>query len=182
MDLYLFGHRRMVGKDTTANFIKNNSRRKVYIYHLADAVKDASYYHFSHLGLKESSYYNKNYKEKDVALESGISPRDIWIIIGNSFREIDPDIWVKYVEDNYLNKHINEDCVVLIPDLRFSNEFFENYNAKKVKIIRPNIEQYNDPSDSALENFNEWDYVINNDGNLLDLEEKVKKVFCGLLS
>ena len=136
MELYLFGHRRNVGKDTTANIIKKSCNKKVYIYHFADAVKYVSNLHFSHLGLRDAVYYQDNYSEKDLPLKNGITPRDIWITIGDGFRKIDPDIWIKIVEENYIKSHLDEDCLVLIPDLRYPNELFRQYNSKVVKVVR----------------------------------------------
>jgi hypothetical protein len=186
MELYLFGHRRNVGKDTTAEIIKNCCNNMVYIYHFADAVKYVSNLHFSHLGLKDADYYKVNYSEKDLPLpNSKITPRDIWITIGNGFRKIDPDIWIKIVEEKYIKSHLDEDCLVLIPDLRYPNELFREYNSKAVKVVRDNVERYDDPADTSLEGYDAWDIIVNNNGTIDDLKNTVIELFklgrnCGI--
>jgi hypothetical protein len=170
MKLILIGHTQNVGKDTLAGLIKKNYRKPTYVVHFADAVKDVAWGHFSHVGLRRKEYYNLNYGEKNQPLSTGVTPRDIWIMIGHGFRQIDPDIWVDLVNRDYILPHITEDCIIVIPDVRYPNELFPEYDPIKIKVKRAAVPISDDPADSALRDFDGWDYVVENNGTIEDME------------
>lgn len=103
----------------------------------------------------------------------GVTNREILQILGQSLRDnLSPDVWVNALFVTYSS---NENWIVT--DVRMPNE------AKAIKdrggiIIRVNRNtEYNDNhiSETALDNYKDFDFVIdNNEG----LEELVKKVLC----
>lgn len=152
------GHRRGVGKDTTAKIIKGliGYERASFADNLYDIGKQL----YEWAGFKDRLYYEENYEQKEVPLLNGRTPRDILIDIGMKMREVDENIWI--------NPIINKDNVV-ITDVRFPNEF--NQVKEKgvcIKIIRPGWPESNDVADSALKNESGWDYILVNNENLRD--------------
>ncbi len=75
----------------------------------------------------------------------------------------------------------------LISDLRFENEAqsVKDRNGLLIRVERNpfedkstvnNIEKYIHPSETALDNYKQWDYIINNDGTIEELVEKVRQI------
>jgi hypothetical protein len=66
----------------------------------------------------------------------------------------------------------------LIADLRYSNEVLaiQQANGICVRVHDPRKPIFNDVADSNLIDFNEWDFVIINDGSLHDLHKKCVKL------
>jgi len=97
-------------------------------------------------------------------------------------RSINPDYWV------LRNAEFISECgaeVVLIPDLRFPNEFdFCRKYGAAIKVHRPGVESPNaHPSEESLAHLKdcEWDAVIYNEGTLEDLEKQALYVFDEIL-
>ncbi len=84
----------------------------------------------------------------------------------------DQDIWLNTVL-NRIHPHRN----YIIDDLRFPNEF--SIFDLTVKVERPSAEKEHGrdkTSEGQLDNFN-FDYIIVNDGTLVELEEKVAVLY-----
>lgn len=123
----------------------------------------------------------KNYaKEKewdwldDVEATSEIlTPRLVLQLLGTEGGRdvIHPNIWV-----NATLGDLKETDHVIVTDVRFPNEVegIKRKGGKVVKIIRPSVVSTSThPSETSLNNYTDWDYVIVNDGTLDDLEKKV---------
>jgi hypothetical protein len=83
------------------------------------------------------------------------------------------------VEDYFLGQYPNW----IITDVRFPNEAkaVKNHGGILIRINRTNL--VNDdslknehPSETSLDNYDDFDYVINNDGSIADLIDKVRKL------
>lgn len=166
------------GKDTLANFFSECARKdskKVMIIHYGDLVK---YF------CKE--YYNWN-GEKDI--------------VGRSLlQHLGTDVVRKY-DESYWTRCVAEFCAavqdewdyILIPDARFVNEIeltkFFLPQAQVVRIIRfQDGEEYRNPfltqaqhqhpSETSLDNYHGFDYVIKNFNNDLSfVQEQAKKLY-----
>jgi hypothetical protein len=172
------GHRRRVGKNEAANFLLKHINEKVIgtveIISFADKLKDMSHDLYGIYGLKNKQFYEDNPQFREVPLETiNKSPREIWIEFGNKNREIYKNIWVDYVIDKC--KQFDN---VIIPDVRWDNEvdMIHSIGGICVKIENPRIPYSNDPSDCALENWDKWDVIIQNNGTLDEFYEKLKKI------
>jgi hypothetical protein len=80
------------------------------------------------------------------------------------------DTWIDYA----LN---GTKCdVAIITDLRFRNEaeILLKNGATLVEIRRPGIARGTDPAEVDLANWTQWNYLVNNDGSLSDLNSKIK--------
>lgn len=168
------GHRRRVGKDTFAHILIDKLNKMGIVteqisfstpmYQIAEIV-------YGWAGFKTKEFYDNDEVAKASILPAlGKTPRDILIAIGKIFREdIHNDTWIHCALTTPRN------CTIgIISDVRFPNEFklIQECGGKCVKIIRPSYPEFDDPCDSALSKQEGWDYIIENDGTLEDLNKK----------
>lgn len=133
--------------------------------------------------------YIKNYAKKITNWDGKdeTKPRDLLQIIGTDIvrNQINKDFFINRIcEDIMVYKYFFD--VIIISGARFPNELdvpkkvFKN--VKVIKVERPNFtneltdKQKQHITEHALEDYNNYDYLIINDGNIKDLEEKVKKL------
>ncbi|MFW5794549.1 MAG: hypothetical protein ACOCV1_03590 [Bacillota bacterium] len=193
--LGLCGQKRS-GKDTIYNFIHKNLENEMNLdfkkVAFADAVKNVlclfSYKQNGNL-IKVDKEFIEEYKTKeDLIPESwNMSVREALNNIGDRFREVCPNVWI----DIALNSSGNK----IVTDVRYSNEISEikkRYHSLIIKIIRPSFSKEKGHRsetsfieiDKSIPNNLEgpcseynnvpYDYIIRNNGDLKDLEEKVK--------
>ena len=163
------------GKDTVAQMMKEileKDNKRVLIIHFADLVK-----HYAR------DYYNWN-GQKD---EAG---RALLQKIGTTImRTHYPTYWAEIIA-KFISAANEWDCVI-IPDLRFQNEFeticehnincetirIERYNQDGTPYINPNMteEQLNHVSETQLDDF-AFNWIIENRGSLEDLEDSIKLI------
>jgi len=98
-------------------------------------------------------------------------------------KRVDQNWWVKQLKNRVLQS--NSD-IILITDVRFPNEIEcfkkdipKDFTVTTIRINR-NLNReasFNEhESENALDNYNEFDYVIDNNGTLEDLKNKVKEL------
>ena len=174
MRVIAFGHQKKVGKDTATRLLVTElrmSRINALDIGFADKVKDVSYQMYSYMGLKPRLYYEQHPDAKDIQLPGyHITPRDIWIHVGNKGREIDENCWIY----NALSD-IKAD-VIVIRDLRFCNEanhLLEKYGATRIKLEREGVPIGTDPAEIDMLNFVGWTKIIQNNGTLAELRVNV---------
>ncbi len=106
---------------------------------------------------------------------------NMYQVIGTSVMRdnYDKNVWVKAL---HLELKNNYGTNYLITDVRFKNEAESllNINAGLIRVVRPNNKtaelsnrDLNHTSETDLDNFTEFNYIIMNDGSLKDLEIKV---------
>ena len=101
------------------------------------------------------------------------------IALGNKRRSEDEDYWIKKIVEFPYN------CVV--PDVRMLRElnFFKSENAFTIRVNAPlgirksrgALANVNDETETQLDEITDWDYVIENDGTIEDLKNKVTQLF-----
>ena len=182
MKIVAFGHRRRVGKNTAAMMLEkefhNDRNRKiagtyVKLASFATKLKDISYQLYSWAGLMPEEFYEDFPEKKEEVLPLlGMTPREIWIKLGTpAIREqVYDDTWV----DCTLRGPQNCD-ILIITDLRFPNEVkkVQDLGGYCIKINRPEIPKATDVADCALESCMDWDYVIENDRGIEELQTSV---------
>lgn len=173
MKLILISAKLQHGKDTTAELLKaelESKGQRVLIAHYADLLKYICRTFFNWDGNKD---------------ENG---RSILQYVGTDIiRHQCADYWVKFMMD-FLFMFRKEWDYVLVPDTRFENEveyvklsWIGEKDTYTIRVNRPNFdsgatkEQLNHSSECALDNY-KFDYYIENDGTLEDLELKVKNL------
>ncbi len=176
MKIITFGYKKCVGKNECAKFLGialklNCPGTKIVHVSFAEKLKGICYQLFSWADLQPGVYYETHRTEKEQPLpEMNLSPRDIWVGVGNALRTVYQNTWIKYA----LKKR--DDCdFAIISDLRFKNEAnaIRAEDGILVKINRPDIEQGTDPAEVDLDDFDDWNYVIENNGELGDLNKQM---------
>lgn len=196
--VFLIGHKSNVGKDEMAFFLKE--KYQVSKISFADKLKSvvSDLYGFSHeqvygkLKNVQDIRYPNNI-DKDEEFESQVNwftPRRILQIFGQQQRLIDSNIWARSVaelikkEQKLLFPIRKNFC---IPDFRFENEYHciknlledRNTEVKTIKIIRETdfFVGKNDISETALDNWDNWDFVLENNGDVKDYHMKIDNFY-----
>lgn len=177
MQIYAFGHRKQVGKDTFVKFVmeiirKKQSKLNVQRIGFADKLKATTHLLYAWAGHKDPSYYEHNVNSKeDILLPLGKSVRQVWIEFANHCREYDPYIWL-----NATLKAATCD-LLFITDLRFPNEVLgvKDNGGIIIKIDNPKVPVTPDAADSPLLDFTGWDEIIYNDGDLHGLYKQAER-------
>lgn len=128
------------------------------------------------------------YKSLECFDTAFLTPRRILQDTGNKLREIYPDIWANYLA-NVLIPDIFDDIYcealncekIVITDFRFPNEYncVKNYvdnsshkiNLYSVNIVRDIVRNFSGASnisEIALDDWNNWNFVIKNEENKLE--------------
>lgn len=169
--IYIISGKAKAGKDTTAGFIKE---------------------FYSNKGLKtinlQFSSYIKMYA-KEISSWDGTEnnkPRTLLQELGENIRkDIDKYFFINRIIDD-IRVYSNYYNIITISDARLPeelNKIHERYpNSIKISIIRPNynpynsLEEKNHPTETALDDYYDYDYIINNNGTLNDLKKEVKNI------
>jgi phosphomevalonate kinase len=97
---------------------------------------------------------------------------------GSEFRRTDdPYYWVKKMVE-WVNAYTTagDNKVIMIPDTRFTNELHlvQAQGGYLIKVVRPGFDSSdNHSSEQEWQDFQDWNYVIINDGTLDQLRAKV---------
>lgn len=156
------------GKSLTANIIKKNlekQNKKTVIISYAKYLKDYA---------KEITNWNGNEKTK---------PREF-------LQQIGVELIKNQIDENMLINRIKEDIkvyeyffdVIIISDARFKSEI-ENIKNKNTVVIKIEgkenkltKEQKNHSTETALDNCNNYDYIIENKTTKQNLKEQIQKI------
>lgn len=170
MKVILISGKAQNGKDTTAQFMRDNLKERgdrVLITHYADLLKYICVNYFGWDGKKD---------------ENG---RKMLQYVGTDvIRKQNPSLWVDFMATILKYFHENWDYVI-IPDCRFQNEISRmaesGFDTIHIRVIRDGFispltpEQQKHPSETALDNV-EPDVCIHNSGTLDDLNESIKNL------
>ena len=168
-----FGHISRVGKDSSAKFLDTELRvggKKTKKLSFARKLKDVCYDLFKIYGLEPAVHYENYPEAREIVLpEVNMTAVEIWIKVGNALREVYAPIWI----DNCLRSNPDVD-VIIITDLRFPNEAtkIKELGGLCVRVDRPGFEPISE-SDSQLLDYDGWDHVLLNNGDLKDLHDLV---------
>lgn len=119
--------------------------------------------------------------KKDVP----VTVRQLLIDIGNDFgRAYKPDIWLRNFDKRF-DKLVKSNLpIVIVTDCRFRNEFDHLKDMKffQIRLRRNEHTKIDDISETSQDGIDdsEFDAVIDNNGTLKELEEKVKKIVLNL--
>lgn len=160
------------GKDTTASYIKKyyeNSDKKVINLQYSFYIKE----------------YAKRITDWDGSDEN--KPRQLLIDLGTNLirNKIDKYLFInRMIEDikvlSYFFDVITISDARLVEELEIPKKNFDNI--KIVSIIRPDFdngltsEQKKTLTEIGLDNYNNYDYILNNDSSLEDLEKRVTEM------
>jgi len=163
-----FGHQARVGKDTAGRYLLYKimgTKRRAF----GDSIKEACAAIF---GFTDAQLHG-NMKEV-VDPFWGVTPRSMLQRVGTEAirNEVGKDVWVKSWE-SYLNNHSHFNRLWVVPDVRFPNEADAVKRAGGIVVRIDRLAKLRDKvpdheSERALIHYDDWDYVVNNDGRTLD--------------
>lgn len=168
-----FSYKKGVGKDTIAKFLSTYLRcehpgLKIKQISFAAKLKDICYQLYGWAGLKRGIYYELRRDLKEVKLPGlDLSPREIWISIGNKLREVYTHTWI-----DFALKGVEAD-IIIITDVGFQNEALaiKRLDGYLFKLVRDGLPQGTDGRETELDSWHDWDMVIDNNGTLSDLNK-----------
>jgi len=157
------------GKDTLASFIKEFTNCN--IVHFADPLKESVRVMAN---LSHNDVYTQEGKKHTIDWLNDMTVRELLQKVGTAIRnEVDPDFWVKR-----LIQEIDNSSLTIIPDVRFLNEVnaIKDAGGIVIRIERNGINTGAHISETALDNYNNWNMVIFNDYSLETLKEQAKNI------
>lgn len=170
-----FGHKSRVGKDTASSLlltILRQNNKNVVRASFAHELKIVAHNLYFWAGVQRPEYYDKNPAAREIVLEElGMNVRELWIKIGMAIRSVYSDTWVRHVCERYKAADY-----IIISDLRFVNELAclkERDKCIAVKIERDAAPVLDSPADKALDNFEDWDYILRNNGSIDELYSNI---------
>lgn len=135
------------------------------------------------LGKEWVVYYNEENRLSTIpfidkygeSFKRTLTPRLLLQLLGTECGRqiIHPNIWCNSLFSNY-----SKDLNWCITDVRFPNEAqaIKDRNGILIRCNRGDGNTGNHPSETALDNYNKWDYVLDNNGTIEELIENVKKI------
>ena len=167
--IFIIAGRARQGKDTVCEYIK-------------DYYKNEKVLHLP------NNYYIRDYAKRITTWDGSdeTKPRELLIELADYGRNnINEHFYInRIVEDIKVMSQFYD--LIVIPDARFPYEIEipkkEFNNVISIYIERPNYnseltnEHKNHRTETSLDNFDNYDYKIKNDGSLEDLKEKVFKL------
>jgi hypothetical protein len=128
-------------------------------------------------GYKIQDFESQEFKNAKLGPEWGdMTVRDMLQKIGTeAMRDnLHHDVWVNALFTTY-----GYNSRWIITDVRFPNEIerIKQYDGILIKIVRPGIVALDHYSEKALDDFDGWDHVINNDGDRYDLVQKIRQIY-----
>jgi len=168
-----------VGKDTAADYWEKKYPGRVKRVAFADKLKKVCMELF---GLSPEQCYGPQEIKEKTDPRYGLSPREIMMGVGEKMREIHPAIWVDtvfYTTIPALQREGYE--LFVISDVRYPNEAdkIHSVGGKVIKVTRPGSGVSvgaNHSSETAMKNYKEFDYVIDNNGGFDEYFSKLDKL------
>ena len=177
------------GKDTVANIIEqvspsNNWQIKKFAGKLKDIAELLT-------GIPKIHFEDQEFKKTSMAPEWNMTYRDFLQRIGTEAMRngLHKNVWVNALFSDYKATTIavgsNEFDITekdvlpnwLITDTRFPNELeaVKHHNGITIKVIRDsgNTVGTLHSSETALDHYTNWDYVIDNNGSIEDLKAQI---------
>ena len=158
-----FGYKRRVGKDTSCD----------YLIKKYGGIK---------LSFAEPLYNILHFAQGICGFEQTKDRKFLQFIGTEWARTINKDIWAELLSNKVKNRE-NNDCNIFVSDLRFKNEFkiLKDLGFICVKIENKNLNHLdgytNHQSDEDLDNFNGWDFTINNFESLNNLYGQLDRLY-----
>jgi hypothetical protein len=150
------------GKDTAAEVILKKYQGKTFAF--ADDIKKIAYNHFGWHGGKD---------------ELG---RKLLQDIGTTGRNYKRGIWANRMVDKiqYWAWQSSDNQLAVVTDTRYPNEIqrikHEFSDVVTIRITRDSVEKLKHPSETALDQWTDWDYVVENNGTKEEFQRKILEI------
>ena len=170
------------GKDTIADIIMQYTPyHRWEVKKFAGKLKDIAEIL---TGVPKINFEDQEFKQRDMGPEWGMTYRDLLQKLGTEAMRsgLHKNVWVNALFADY-QFNIEEDEQIpywIITDSRFPNELaaVKEHNGIAIKVSRDsgNTIGTTHTSETALDDYTEWDYVINNNGTLEELKTQVLSI------
>ena len=167
MKVILLSGKARSGKGTAAEMILGRYNGIPFAF--ADDIKTIAYNYFGWHG------------EKD---ELG---RKLLQDIGTTGRNYNRDIWVNDTIDRiqWWTRQSSDNQLAVVTDTRYPNEIqrikHEFSDVVTIRITRDSVEKLKHPSETALDQWTDWDYVVKNNGSLEEFQKKILEIMEGII-
>jgi dephospho-CoA kinase len=111
-----------------------------------------------------------------------VSPRLCMQWLGTDIlRDVWPDIWIRHLRQEIMDfLYINGQRPIVVTDVRFRDEAeaLKRMGAMLVRLRRDKVHRrvMGHVSETALDGWEGWDYVVENDGSLQDLAQRIETI------
>lgn len=183
------------GKDTIAGLIQSiDYSRQWEVKKWAGKLKEVA---TLITGIPMEKWEDQEFKKTDLGPEWGMTVRDLLQKLGTDAMRngLHTNTWVNALMSEYvattITTGINEwdfweqDVLPnwIITDTRFPNEVeaIKKRNGLLIKVVRDSGNNVGTThiSETALDDYNDWDYIIDNNGSIVDLRNKIKDILYG---
>ena len=152
------------GKDTAAEVILKKYNGIPFAF--ADDIKRVAYEYFGWHGGKD---------------ELG---RKLLQDIGTTGRNYNRDLWANKTVDR-IQEWSRDNQLAVVTDIRYPNEIQqvkrEFSDVVAIRITRDSVEKLKHPSETALDQWTDWDYLVENNGSLEEFQEKILEIMEGII-
>ena len=166
------GHKKRQGKSTIARILVRDWNFQEFTF--ATPIKEMvdTVFNFP-------PFYKQN--KEEVFSKVGISYRDACQKIGESFRQtFGSDVWVKCLERKL--EKIEGDIV--ISDVRHVEEadWVKSMGGTLIKVFTSGTLEDGHISENGLNKYDNWNFLVKNDGSIGELEYKIEKIMSEIFS
>jgi len=143
-------------------------------------------------GIPKIHFEDQEFKKRDMGPEWGMTYRELLQKLGtDALRNgLHENVWVNSLFADYQANTVtvgtsefditekDELPNWIITDCRFPNELnaIKERNGITIKVVRDNAVVSDHPSETALDTYTNWSYVIDNNGSIEDLKAKVSEI------
>lgn len=143
-------------------------------------------------GIPKIHFEDQEFKKRDMGPEWGMTYRELLQKLGtDALRNgLHENVWVNSLFADYQANTVtvgtsefditekDELPNWIITDCRFPNELnaIKERNGITIKVVRDNAVVSDHPSETALDTYTNWNYVIDNNGSIEDLKAKVSEI------
>lgn len=155
------------GKDTAAEVITDGYDAATLAF--ADDVKTIAY-----------NCYDWNGKKDELG-------RKLLQDIGTTGRNYNRGIWADKVINRIQEWSLcfSDNQLTVVTDTRYPNEIqqikHEFSDVVTIRITRDSVEKLKHPSETALDQWADWDYVVENNGSLEEFQKKILEIMEGII-
>ena len=107
--------------------------------------------------------------------------------IGTAGTNYNRDIWADKVVDRIQEWSLqsSDNQLAVVTDTRYPNEIqrikHEFSDVVTIRITRDSVEKLKHPSETALDQWTDWDYLVENNGSLEEFQKKILEIMEGIV-
>ena len=104
--------------------------------------------------------------------------------IGTIGRNYNRDLWANKTVDR-IQEWSRDNQLAVVTDTRYPNEIQrvkrEFSDVVTIRITRDSVEKLKHPSETALDQWTDWDYLVENNGSLEEFQKKILEIMEGII-